>query len=94
MIEVGSSSRGSGGLANGPTRYVFAARVTSGFADPFSLLVFGAKPGDRHERQTVHEKNSGEPGIDGRDFLGDDLEIHVAYATAPVLLWQKAHRET
>ncbi len=93
MIEVGSSTRGPSSLAHGPSGYVLAARVTGGFAKPFAFLLFRPEPSHRHEAQAIHEEDRGEAGIDRGNFLGHNLQIKVAYATAAILLRQKSHRK-
>ena len=94
VVEVRGAAGRSRGFAHCPPRDVFTARVAGGGADPFALLFLGAEPGDRHECEPIHEQNGREPGIHGRDFLGNDLQIEVADVTAAVPLREKAHCET
>src|SRR5712671_5308081 len=72
---------------------VFAAWIARGFAEPFTLLFFRAEPGYWHEGQAIHEQYRGETRIYRCDLFRDDLQIHIADATAAILLGKEAHRK-
>jgi DNA-binding CsgD family transcriptional regulator len=69
------------GFAYRPPRDVFAARVAGGCADPFALPFLGAEPGDGHERESIHEQNGREPGMEAlrrsQVALAEELETRM-----------------
>jgi hypothetical protein len=57
------------------------------------LLAFGAEPDQRHQRQPIDKEHGGKAGIDGADFLDDDLEIDIHYPATAVSLRDEARGE-
>src|SRR5690606_16187240 len=89
MVEVGRAAGRARRLADDPAGEVLAAGIAGRLADPGALLVLRAEPGDRHQREAVHQQDGSETGIDRRDLLGDDLQVDVADPAAAVCARQE-----